>query len=403
MARSSTSRVTVHPGVWIGAGYGAYFAAVGCFFPYIALYYRHLGLSGPEIGVLTAVPPLATALLAPVWGLLADLYDIHRLARRGALILAGLAALLLRAATGFAPILITVIFFALVAAPALPLLDSFGITISERYGVAFGKIRLWGSAGYVVASSAVGWLMGGTVSGLFLAAYAIALLLAAAATAGLPALHEQKLRRTWKGTSVLLRRPAMFILLVTGFLVAIGTSAMNNFLGIYLAELGGSAGLVGAANALSAVSEIPILLFGAALSTWLGSRRMLIMAVVVVVYIFRLLAYSVLPGPAWVFPVQLFHGLSFGANLMASVTLVNQIVGSELAATAQGLLASALAFGTITGSLAGGALLDQAGVVVIFRLAAVVMLLGLSIFLLGSRWIASAEQQATRRAQPSIS
>ena len=399
MTPVSTSQATPHPGVWMGAGYGAYFAAVGCFFPYIALYYRHLGLSGPAIGLLTAIPPLATALLAPVWGLVADRYGLHRRVLRGALILSGVAALGLRAATGFAPLLIAVVCFALVAAPVLPLLDSFGITISQRYGLAYGKLRLWGSAGYVVAASAVGWLMGGTVSDGFLAAYALALLLAVGATAGLPALHGQQVRRTWSGTAGLVRRPAMVILLVTGFLVSVGTSALNTFLGIYLAALGGGAGLIGAANALAAVSEIPILLGGATLSRGLGSRRLLILAVVV--YIGRLVAVSVIPGPGWVFPVQLFHGLSFGANLMASVTLVNQIVGTERAATGQGLLASALALGTITGSVAGGELLDRIGVVAVFRLAAVVMLLGLGVFLAGRRWMAAAEQQATRGAQPS--
>lgn len=374
--------------VWsVSAGYGFYFAAIGCYFPYIVLYYRSLGLSGSEIGVLSAIPPLATAFLAPAWGLLADLRGIHRLILRAALVGSAAATLLLSRVTTFAPIVLLVAALALVAAPALSLLDSYGITVSAQQGLAYGRLRVWGSVGYVAAAWLVGWLMRGAVSNLFLVGYALTLACTALATIGLPALHERQSKRTWRGATALLRRPAIVVLLITTYLVSISTSAMYNFLGIYLTEMGGGTRLVGAANALAAVSELPVLLFGAALSSWLGSRRLLMVAMVV--YIIRLLAYSVLPDPNWVLPVQLLHGLSFGANLMASVTLINQLAGSELAATGQGLLASSFAFGTITGSLVGGILLDRIALPMLFRLAALGAVLGLTVFLLGARTFAA--------------
>ncbi len=389
MSRFAIRTSSRNPALWMAAGYGGYFTAVGCYFPFIALYYRHLGLSGAEIGLLTAMLPFATAVLAPGWGFIADRYGAHRLILRGALIFAAVAALAITRFTTFAPIAGLVALLALVAAPTLPFLDSFGITISQKQGLGYGRIRVWGSAGYIVASAVVGWLMGRSVSSLFLLTYAAALLLTAAATLGLPALHERPSQRTWRGSAAVLRRPAMLVLLLTTYLVSVSTTAIYNFLGIYLAELGGGATFVGAANALAAVSELPVLMFGATLAAWIGNRRLLLLAIAV--YMLRYLAYSVAPGPAWILPIQLLHGLSFGANLMASVTLVNDIAGAELAATAQGLLASAFAFGSITGSLAGGVLLDRFGVVVIFRLAALCALAGLAIFILGSRVMVAAE------------
>jgi PPP family 3-phenylpropionic acid transporter len=84
--------------------------------------------------------------------------------------------------------------------------------------------------------------------------------------------------------------------------------------------------------------------------------------------------------------VQLLHGLSYGAFLMASVTLAHHIAGRGQAATAQALLtAMSFGFGSITGSLIGGALLDSIGTVGLFRGAAVLMLVTLAILLAGNR------------------
>src|SRR6478736_7904837 len=99
------------------AGYGTYYAGIACWGPYITLYYRQLGLSGPQIGLLAAIPSIALAVLAPLWGMLADLWGIHRLILRGALACAALTALLLTGATGFIPILLLVILLAFVSAP----------------------------------------------------------------------------------------------------------------------------------------------------------------------------------------------------------------------------------------------------------------------------------------------
>ena len=82
----------------------------------------------------------------------------------------------------------------------------------------------------------------------------------------------------------------------------------------------------------------------------------------------------------------MLHGISYGAFLIASVTLAYRIGGREEAATAQALLTGmAFGLGAITGSLVGGALLDRIGTEGIFILAAVVMAVTLVLFLLANR------------------
>jgi PPP family 3-phenylpropionic acid transporter len=186
-------------------------------------------------------------------------------------------------------------------------------------------------------------------------------------------------------------------LLLTTYLVSSNAGILFNFLGIYLSERGGSAQVVGAASGAAAISELPVLLFGSKLVDRFGSRRVLLFAIIIYLVRLTLLSLPITPHAALV--VQLLHGLSFGAFLIGSVTLVHELVGRERAATAQGLLASmSFGFGSITGSLVGGALLEQIGTVGIFRVAAAGMLAALVIYLLTLR--ASAARHTSVTAVP---
>jgi MFS transporter, PPP family, 3-phenylpropionic acid transporter len=360
----------------LGCSYFGYFAAVGCFAPYISLYYRSLSLNGLQIGVLAAILPLGIAFIAPLWGTLADTFSAHRLLLRTTLVLAAITALLLSQTTSFLLLLLLMIVLALCLAAIPAFLDGYAMTISERERTSYGQLRVWGSIGFIVCVGLVAWQMGTMVSNFFLIAYACALLFTCVASAGLPQLQPRSTQPMWQGVSAVVRQRSVLLLLVTVYFVVSNATIMAGYLSIYLTEIGGTAQLVGTASAIAAISEVPVLLFGRRILDRFGSRRILVLAVAV--YVVRFVLYSLPPSATWVLGVQLLHGLSFGLYLMASVTLVHELVGRERAATAQGLLSSAsLGFGAITGSLVGGALLDRIGAVGIFRLAAVGMVLAL--------------------------
>jgi PPP family 3-phenylpropionic acid transporter len=62
----------------LGSQYFLYFGVLGLFLPYFNLYCYHLGFSGFEIGVLSSVRTLTTALFPMLWGALADRFLIRR-------------------------------------------------------------------------------------------------------------------------------------------------------------------------------------------------------------------------------------------------------------------------------------------------------------------------------------
>lgn len=380
---------------WLRGSYFWYFAGIGCFGPYIALYYRQLELTGVQIGVLSAILPLGVALLAPLWGALADTFSAHRLVLRGALVLAALTALLIARATSFGLLVPLMLLLAACLAAIPALLDGYAMTLSEREGFSFGQIRVWGTLGFIASVWLVARLMGSSVSSLFLLAYAGTLVLACVATAGLPPLRGRSAAPLWHGVVSILRDRSVLALLLTVYLIFSNATVLGSFFGIYLAELGGGVGLVGVASVVGALSELPVMAFGSRLLDRFSSRSVLTLAVAM--YLVRLLCYSLPPDVSWVALVQLLHGVSFGLSLMASVSLIHELAGQERAATAQGLLsATSQGFAAVTGALMGGLLLDRIGALDLFRVASAGMGLALLVCVLAPRVATRLRAEAER-------
>ena len=52
--------------------YFFYYASISCIQPFLTVYYSSLGKGSEIIGILSALRPLMTLLVAPLWGVLAD-------------------------------------------------------------------------------------------------------------------------------------------------------------------------------------------------------------------------------------------------------------------------------------------------------------------------------------------
>ena len=76
-----------HYKVLFFASYGAF----GCLMTFLPLYFKQLGLSAAQTGLLVGIRPLCQAIGAPFWGILADKYK-----RRKAVLLLGASAWLIK-------------------------------------------------------------------------------------------------------------------------------------------------------------------------------------------------------------------------------------------------------------------------------------------------------------------
>jgi predicted MFS family arabinose efflux permease len=381
-------------GFRIQNGYWWYYTAIGAYLPFAALYFRELGFSGARIGILAALFSLGTAFVGPLAGAIADARGIHRTLVRAALLGSVIAALLLSRITSFWPFFLLTAIFATCMAPIPSLLDSYSVTAGNRLGISFGRMRVWGSAGFMVAVLAVGQWTGDVVDRRFYYAAAFGLGIALLALFALPAMGHHKRESLFGGFGDIVQNRPLVLLMLVALLTACGTTISFNFLGIHLEALDGSARLVGPAFAIGAASELPVIALAGLAMRKVPPPWLLIAAILV--YGARFAIYGWTENTDLLLVLQALHGLSYGLFLTTSITLAYRLAGPALAATAQALLtAMSFGFGSIAGSLIGGALLDRVGTDSLFQIAAGLMLVAAAVLIIGNRFAPLAPGAST--------
>jgi PPP family 3-phenylpropionic acid transporter len=362
------------------AYYFFYFGAVGAYFPFVVLFYQRLGLSGVQIGLLASLGPLCNLTAGTLWNSLADRYRLHRP---------------LLAALSFAPILPAlfapqVTDFVLLAGLALaanffasglgPLIDSATLDIVQGTAQTYGGIRSWGTLGYISHVLLVGWLVQNFGLPWLFYIYAFSVGLAGVVALGLPA-RQRVLRTSYSaGLRQLLAQPSFSLFLLGSLVSGAAVYAAFSFYSIHLQTLGGAATLVGYANALSALSELPALRYSRKLLRGLGAWGSMVLGGLT--YAVRWALVAVAGQPLAVLLTQLLHGPSFGAFLVGSVAYADERAPVGLNATAQALLtASSLGLGAALGAGAGGWMFDTLGATGLFLAAAATNLVGLACLL----------------------
>jgi PPP family 3-phenylpropionic acid transporter len=187
------------------------------------------------------------------------------------------------------------------------------------------------------------------------------------------------------------RRWLFFLLVV--FVRGTGGAFIHHYLMVYMAELGASATLRGAALAVATVSELAAFFYAHRLIARIGAERVILVSITATAV--RLFLHFLIHAPAAVLAVQLLHGVTFSIFLAAGVKLANDLAPPGMETTAQGLFtATNFGAGGIVGAYVGGELLDLVGVHRMYLAASIGTFAGLAIFLFYRRY------SALRRAGP---
>ncbi len=143
----------------LSAFYFFYFAYLGAFAPFFALYLNHIGMSAVEIGMLMALPQLTRILAPHLWGWLAD----HSGKRMQVVRWSGLAGTLVFmgvfAGESFALLCVVLFVMMFFWSAALPLVEATTLSHLGDETARYGRIRVWGSLGFIAAVVAVGYLL----------------------------------------------------------------------------------------------------------------------------------------------------------------------------------------------------------------------------------------------------
>ena len=354
--------------------YAAYFAAMGLILPFFPVYLDGQGLGTAMVGFFTGLLALAKVLAPPWVGHALDARPDIRLHRFIALasLLAACSAMAISLSLNLYMLGMTILLFGVFWAVILPLTDGLAMSVSEAGCADYGRLRAWGSAGFVLASLAGGiWLAGPAIQVLPLVLTLLMLVLAAAAL-GFPTVAAEHHR---DGAHQAFSR-SFYLLLGIAFFMQLSHGAYYGFFSLYLADAGYSGWQIGLYWGLGVLAEIVLM--------WGWSRRMQNHAPARLFSICLLLAGLRWLGTGWstepvlLATLQLLHAASFAAFHVAAVAWVKRLAPKQRHSAAQGFYSAAgFGLGSSIGIMGCGLVADAYGYQMSFYICAGIALLGI--------------------------
>jgi PPP family 3-phenylpropionic acid transporter len=353
-----------------------YFAFIGAFLPYFALYLQSIGMSAGRIAVLMSLGQFMRLVAPLLWSWLADSGG-----RRVRIVVASTAAAL----ASFSIVFLTEDFVGLLLGMAvlhffwsasLPLVEALTLGHLAANPERYGRVRLWGSIGFIVTVMGVGLLLDlAPIRSQLWVSWALLLgtLLSALTLTEVKGHAEQV-----SGPIIeVLRQRKVLFLLGAGLFMTASHGALYVFYSIHLVAQGYGKTLVGALWTLGVVAEIVVFLLMPRISLRVSMRAILLACFLLAALRFLLIGWA--PGFIGLLVVaQLLHGASFGAHHAATMAALNRWFAAGQQARAQALYGStAYGAGGLGGALLAGALWESSGAGVTFSAASALALIGL--------------------------
>jgi len=363
--------------------YALHFATVGILLPFLPAYLTSLSLSPTQIGMLLAIGP-AMAIVAPqIFGHFADQHGrpdhMLRVITLGAAVSFTPLAFV-RGAPALALVLVGYTFF---SSSMTGVLDALALQRVASKGESFARLRLFGSAGFVVSSVAFGLAVTEVDRRTILIPLALMLVgslwsfTVRARTASVGG------RRPFAGLTLLARRDVA-VLLACCALHWIACAPYHGTFAIHVGALGLPPAVVGLGAGLGVLAEIAVM----ALHPW-AARRIEprhVLAVAFAVSALRWWGMSVARSAEAIVALCLLHGMTFGAFYVGAVGTLGSRVPATLRVSGQALFVSiTFGVGGLIGYVSAGATYDALGGPGAFTAAAVLELVAAGLILLGGR------------------
>ena len=352
-----------------------YFAAIGLFNPYAPLWFQSLGYSTLVIGTIAALQSWTRVLGPYAWGWFGDhsgrRVELIRIAAAGS-VLAAAGLLGVREAVPVA--LVTALLF-VANGGVVPLYEAtLAQLLNTGAGVdpaRYGRVRVWGSVGFIVAVTAFGALLERYGIGVFPGFVLAMNVLLLVAALRLPANRDDVVHDAPAPPVLpLLRRPEVAWFFGSIFFTVLAHTSLYAFFSLYLVSLGYGKGAVGALWAVSVAVEIVFFWTQGRWFPRLTPHRWL--QVVAVVTTLRFAATAL--GGAWATMLvlaQLTHAITFAAHHAACIALVQRLFPGRLRGRGQALYTT-LGYGVsgVVGGVGGGWLISHLGFAAAFWAAA---------------------------------
>lgn len=334
------------------------YAVIGVYIPYFPVWLESRGFDESDIARLIAIPSFARVFLSPPIAHLVDKTPRKRLLVTLVTTFCLLAFLTIPYAPNFAWMLVANIAFYSTFCALTPLIEYFAIAVAREVNLPYGRIRVFGSSGFLIATVLVGKMLDHLPPQSVYYAIGAVLGLGVLVTLGLPAPpHRPPTTAATEGTytAKVSWAPLLWVAFVCGLIQAShGTYYM--FSTLHWKSLGIAEGTIGKLWAIGVLSEIVLFTFGSQVVARVGAVRMCVLGAGIAV--FRWAALPFVHDPLALGFLQTTHAASFGATYLATLALLQKVAPPGREATAQSILYSVSGVLSATSMYASGFLFE---------------------------------------------
>jgi PPP family 3-phenylpropionic acid transporter len=358
----------------LGTAYFLYFAVLGIYLPYFNLYCRSLNFSARELGLLSGAVALMHLAGPLFWSHASDRLQ----ARKTLSWLTSFVSSAILASTLFIehfPLMfVALALYGFFRTVFLPLVDAATWETVETDAGAYGRIRVWGSVGFIAASVAAGYLA--DVVSLKSAIGLMVFLSCFLAAAALALPRDAASQKTFPDPKLIERalRPSFVLFLIICFLVQTSHGAYYSFFTLFMEEQGFSSTVIGTSWGFSVTAEVILMIQYQRLFKRMKPPAVLGLAAFAAAWRWWMTAHS--ESIVFLFLAQGLHAFTFAAFHIASQSYLARQGFRERRASMFGLVSSvSYGLGGFVGMTASGFLYDQGGGTRMFGSAGLVALL----------------------------
>lgn len=359
---------------------------VGAFPPYVSLYFSDKGMTALQIGILMSLMQVMRIFGPNIWGWTGDLLQKKALVLRftTASALAAFVSLFFgHTFFQFALVMIGINLFTSAQGSL-----SEALMLSEMRGdlTYYGRLRLWGSVGYIVLVAISGVLLDWHGIGLMPWICLLVLAMVFAASLRLRESPQAPAHRDAPSIRALLQRREVIAFFTSTCLMIAAHTSLYVFFSLYLAQHGYSKLMIGMMWAIGTVAEVGFFFYQAPIFHRIGPQRVMLLSLAVAVARFLMIGFGA-ESLLVLLVAQILHGVTFGAHHSASVALIQRWFAGPMQARGQALYTS-ISYG-LGGTLGGLWLSDVWGRFspqAIYWVAAALALVACCAALLSFRW-----------------
>lgn len=324
--------------------FAAFYSAFGVATPFLSVWFDYRGLTPSEIGLVFAVGMAAKVLCTLMAGQVADQITRKRDLISLTLLVVIMVMILLANAYSFWMILLLSALATALQSAVVTVTDAVALAAARTQGLSYSRVRLWGSASFLVLALVMGQVLEQTGPAPIIVITAGLVALGLIASRGLidppmAAPHaSSSLHDMVTGFAVLLRIRSLRRLYLTAALLQNSHLFYYAFSSLHWQEMGLSKDQIGVLWAEGVVFEI--ILFAIVPRFGILRRPVALLMVAGLAGAFRWAVLGTTSDFTVLVFVQVLHGLTFGAAHLGAMQLLSECSPPGLSARAQGLYAA---------------------------------------------------------------